>query len=413
MPKIKSVFAREILDSRGYPTIETHVELSSGSYGYAQVPSGASTGVHEAWELRDGGKRYDGKGVSKAVNNVNKIIARKLYGLNCREIEKIDNIMIELDGTKNKKRLGANAILSVSMAVVRALADDKNLPLYRFISQYFEFKLEKSKWPRPMMNIINGGRHADNNLSVQEFMIVPKAQDFVKMVRIGAEVYHNLHNLLKKKNFFTGLGDEGGFAPALSNTSRALDFLIQAVEDSGYKISTNVELALDVAASEFFSKGKYQFEQKKYSAKGLIEFYKNMINSYPLLSIEDALDQDDWDGWIELTQLLGNKILLVGDDLFVTNLERFVLGIEKGAANSILIKLNQIGTVSETVSVVKMAKDNNYKTIISHRSGETSDDFIADLAVGVGADFIKAGAPARGERVAKYNRLMAIAELNK
>lgn len=413
MPKIKSIFAREILDSRGYPTIETHVELSSGSYGYAQVPSGASTGVHEAWELRDGGKRYNGKGVSKAVNNVNKIIARKLYGLDCREIEKIDNIMIELDGTKNKKRLGANAILSVSMAVVRALADDENLPLYRFISQYFEFKLEKAKWPRPMMNIINGGRHADNNLSVQEFMIVPKARDFTKMVRIGAEVYHNLHNLLKKKKFFTGLGDEGGFAPGLSSTSQALDLLIQAVKDSGYKISTNVELALDVAASEFFSKGKYQFEQKKYSTKGLIEFYKNMINSYPLLSIEDALDQDDWDGWTELTQLLGNKILLVGDDLFVTNPERFVLGIEKRAANSILIKLNQIGTVSETVSVVKMAKDNNYKTIISHRSGETSDDFIADLAVGVGADFIKAGAPARGERVAKYNRLMAITELNK
>ena len=412
MPKIKSIFAREILDSRGWPTIETHVELSSGAYGYAQVPSGASTGIHEAWELRDGGKRYAGRGVLKAVKNVNETIRRKLYGQDCSDIKKIDEIMIELDGTNNKKKLGANAILSVSMAVARAAADSDNLPLHSFIAKQFGFKT-LSRWPRPMMNIINGGRHADNGLSIQEFMIVPKARDFSKMMRIGAEVYHSLHKLLLVKKLSTGLGDEGGFAPVLANTFKAFDLLVEAVNKSGYKLGRDVDLAIDAAASEFYHSGKYRFEQKKYSAEKLLEFYKVLIDKYPLISIEDGLEQDDWEGWEEMTKNLGREVLLVGDDLFVTNKERFLAGIEKNVANAILIKLNQIGTVSETIAVIKLAQANNYKVIISHRSGETGDDFIADLSVGCAADFIKSGAPARGERVAKYNRLLAISELNK
>lgn len=407
MPKVKYLKAREILDSRGNPTIETRVELSSGAVGLSQVPSGASTGRHEAWELRDGGKRYLGQGVLKAVANVNEKIARKLYGADCQDPDNIDRLLIEIDATPNKKSLGANAILSVSLACARARAAAENLPLYKYLARAYKFTNDYGL-PRPMFNIINGGRHADNNLSIQEFMIVPRAKKFRENLRRGVEIYHALHAILKQKKFSTGLGDEGGFAPAFKTSEEALQFILLAAKQAGFLAGKDLELALDVAASEFKQKNNYRYEGRNYSARQLVALYQKLIAQYPIFSIEDGLGEDDWSGWQEFTKELSAQVMLVGDDLFVTNPQRLQIGLEKKVANAILIKLNQIGTLLETVEVIKTAQQNNYHIIISHRSGETGDDFIADLAVACQAEFIKSGAPARFERVAKYNRLLAI-----
>ncbi len=408
--KIKQIFSREILDSRGNPTIETTVCLSNGIKAKAAVPSGASTGKHEAIELRDNNKkRYNGKGVLKAIKNVEQIIFPELKGLKVTDQVRIDNTMIKLDGTDNKANLGANAILSVSLACARAGALATKKPLYKYLRENYHLPEEKYRLPIATMNILNGGRHATNGLSCQEFMIIPKHRYFKDRVRIGAEVFHQLKTILKKQKLNTGVGDEGGFAPELDNNEQAIKLIIQAIKKAGYKPGKNVFLGFDLAASEFYKKSKYYFEKDKVlSAAELTSVLAEWLKKYPILSIEDPLAEDDWTNWQSLTKTLGKKVTIVGDDLFVTNVERLAYGIENKIGNAILIKLNQIGTLTETIEAIYLAKDNKYKVSISHRSGETADTFIADLAVAVNADFIKTGSLSRSERVEKYNRLMAI-----
>lgn len=409
MGHIVGVYAREILDSRGNPTVEAEVWLDRGLMARAAVPSGASTGKHEAVELRDGDKRYGGKGVLRAVENVNEKIAPEIIGLDPTEQNLIDEIMIELDGTPNKSNLGANAILAVSLAVARLAALERDLPLWRYIGGLGPFSL-----PTPLMNVINGGAHADNDLDIQEFMIVPHGADnFNEALRMGVEIYHSLKKLLKDKHKNTSVGDEGGFAPNLNGAKEALDLLVEAVIAAGYKPGDELSLALDVAASELYEDGLYHFqgEGKKYNKEQLVEYYVKLCQSYPfIISIEDGMAEDDFEGWKLLTQALGNEVQLVGDDLFVTNARRLMQGITEGMANSILIKLNQIGTLTETLEVIDMAIKHSYSAVISHRSGETDDSFISDLAVAVGVGQIKTGAPARIDRVAKYNQLLRISD---
>lgn len=408
--KIKKIQACEILDSRGNPTVETRVVLNNDLFVSAKIPSGASTGSHEAWELRDGGKRYGGKGVLKAVKNVNTIIAKAVNGMNVSDLQKIDQKMLALDGTKNKSKLGANAILSVSMAVARAGAAAVRAPLYKYLRRLYGVREKGYRLPQPTMNVLNGGRHADSGLSIQEFMIIPQHRLLRERVRIGTEIFHALAGLLKKKGYTTAVGDEGGFAPRLSGNEAALKMLVEAVKSSGFEPGKNVFLGLDVAASEFYSDGKYFFEKDKAgkNSEKMISTLESWTKKYPLTLIEDGLSENDWVGWKELTARLGGAITLVGDDIFVTNPEIFARGIKEKVANAILIKVNQIGTVSETMQTIKMAKAANYKVNVSHRSGETADTFIADLSVAVNSDFIKTGSLSRSERVEKYNRLMEI-----
>lgn len=406
MTTIKSIAAREILDSRGNPTVEVEVQLSDGASARAAVPSGASTGAFEAVELRDGGSRYLGKGVAQAVSNVEREIAPKLIGLDPFNQRAIDELMIALDGTANKARLGANAILGVSLAVAKAAADSKRLPLYKFIGGQ-----EATLLPIPMMNILNGGAHADTNVDIQEFMIAPIGADtFKESLRWGAEIYHSLKSVLKKRGLATSIGDEGGFAPNLASNRAALDLIAEAIDKAGYKLGSQIALAMDVAATEFHESGKYNFEGKSISADEMISYYKELVDSYPLVSIEDPLSEDDWDGWGAITQELGGKVQLVGDDLFVTNPTRLSRGIEAKTANALLVKVNQIGTLTETLDAVAMAHKAGYRSMMSHRSGETEDTTIADLAVAASCGQIKTGAPARSERVAKYNQLLRIEE---
>ena len=406
MGEIIDIVAREIIDSRGNPTVEVDVFLDSGAFGSAAVPSGASTGQREALEMRDGGNRFHGRGVLNAVKNVRDEIAPKLIGLDSHDQVKIDSALIYLDGTENKSRLGANAILGVSLAVCKAAALESGMPLYRYIGG-----CNAKELPVPMMNILNGGAHADNNLDIQEFMIVPAGfSNFAEALRAGSEVFHTLKGILKKKGLKTAVGDEGGFAPNVSSHEEAISFILQAIESSGYTPGRDIYLSLDAAASEFSEKGVYKFEGKSVSSDDMISYYENIAAKYPLLSIEDGLSEDDWDGWRVLTQKLGQKVQLVGDDIFVTNTKIIAKGIEEGIANSVLIKLNQIGTLTETVDAIEMAKKAKYTAVISHRSGETEDTTIADLAVACNTGFIKTGSLARGERVAKYNRLLRIEE---
>lgn len=412
MPHIDKITAREILDSRGNPTIEVDVITRSGAFGRACVPSGASTGEHEAVELRDGDKnRYLGKGVQKAVNNVLEIIAPHLIGADARMQSDIDKLMLELDGTPNKSKLGANAILGVSMAVCRAAAAYCGLPLYRYLGGAGANTL-----PVPMANIINGGAHADNNVDIQEFMIMPVgAKNYPDGIRMIAEVFHQLKSVLKSKSYNTGVGDEGGFAPHLKSNEEAIEVILEAVKNAGYKPGEDVYLALDAASSEFYDKKKKKYVFKKSTGQELTgaemaDFWANLVAKYPIISIEDGMDENDWDGWKLLTEKIGKRVQLVGDDLFVTNTKRLAEGIEKGIGNSILIKVNQIGTISETIEAVELAKKYNYTAVISHRSGETEDTTIADLAVALNAGQIKTGSASRTDRVAKYNQLLRIQE---
>jgi enolase len=403
---IKSIKAREILDSRGNPTVEVDVELSDGSFGRAAVPSGASTGAFEAVELRDGGERYLGKGVLSAISNIQKEIAPKLVGADPFAQRVIDKLMIDLDGTANKSKLGANAILGVSLAVARAASNSKKMPLYKFIGGENADLL-----PVPMMNILNGGAHADTNVDIQEFMIAPiGAKNFKEALRWGAEVYHALKSVLKKRGLATSIGDEGGFAPNLDSNRAALDLIVEAINKAGFKLGTEIALAMDVAATEFYKDGSYEFEGGKLSAQEMISYYQGLVDSYPLVSIEDPLSEDDWDGWRSITEALGEKVQLVGDDLFVTNPERLSRGISSRTANALLVKVNQIGSLTETLDAVEMAHKAGYRSMMSHRSGETEDTTIADLAVATASGQIKTGAPARSERVAKYNQLLRIEE---
>ena len=406
MSTIKSVHAREILDSRGNPTVEVEVELDDKTIGRAAVPSGASTGAFEAAELRDGGSRYLGKGVQTAVNNVNNKIAPVVIGLNAQAQRDLDVKMIELDGSKNKSNLGANAILGVSLATARAVALSKNQSLFKYLGGP-----EAKTLPVPMMNILNGGAHADTNVDIQEFMIAPiGAENFKESIRWGAEIYHSLKSVLKKKGLATSIGDEGGFAPNLESNRAALDLILVAIESAGFKAGSQIALAMDVAATEFFADGKYKFEGKQLTSDQMIDYYSELVQNYPLVSIEDPLDEDDWSGWAKLTANLGEKIQIVGDDLFVTNPERLQRGIDSKTANALLVKVNQIGSLTETIDAVNLAHKNNYKSMMSHRSGETEDTTIADLAVALNCGQIKTGAPARSERVAKYNQLLRIEE---
>jgi enolase len=406
MGEIVDVIAREVLDSRGNPTVEVDVYLAGGAAGRAAVPSGASTGKREALELRDGGKRYLGKGVQKAIRNIFEEIAPNIRGLESERQAHIDGLMIELDGTDNKRRLGANAILGVSLAVCRATAAEAGVPLYRLIGG-----CNAKVLPTPMMNILNGGAHADNNLDIQEFMIMPAGvADFSSALRAGAEVFQTLKKILKSKGLSTSVGDEGGFAPDLSSNEEAMALIIEAIRVAGYKPGKDIFLALDAAASEFHEKGGYRFEGKKISSDDLISYYESVLKRYPVLSIEDGLAEGDWSGWEAMTRRLGEKVQIVGDDIFVTNTGILRKGIERKVANSILIKLNQIGTLTETLDAIEMAKTAGYTAVISHRSGETEDTTIADLAVACNTGFIKTGSLARSERVAKYNRLLAIEE---
>ncbi|MDT5148787.1 MAG: enolase [Mycobacterium sp.] len=407
MPVIEQIAAREILDSRGNPTVEVEVVLDDGSAARAAVPSGASTGEHEAVELRDGGSRYGGKGVEKAVEGVLTELAPAVIGLNADDQRLVDQALLDSDGTPDKSRLGANAILGVSLAVARAAADAAGLPLFRYIGGPNAHIL-----PVPMMNIVNGGAHADTGVDVQEFMVAPiGAASFKEALRWGAEVYHSLKSVLKKQGLATGLGDEGGFAPDIAGTVAALDLISSAIEGAGFRLGSDVALALDVAATEFYTAGTgYAFEKQTRTAEQMTEFYTGLLDAYPLVSIEDPLSEDDWDGWVSLTTAIGDRVQIVGDDLFVTNPERLEEGIEKGAANALLVKVNQIGTLTETLDAVALAHNSGYRTMMSHRSGETEDTTIADLAVAVGSGQIKTGAPARSERVAKYNQLLRIEE---
>lgn len=407
MSKIEYIEAHEILDSRGNPTVEVQVKLESGVIGRAAVPSGASTGVHEAVELRDGDKkRYHGKGVLKAVSAVNSEIIYALKGIKVTEQEVIDNILIELDGTKNKSRLGANAILGTSLATAYAAANENRQPLYQYVGNEGSCVL-----PVPMMNIINGGSHANNTIDIQEFMIMPVgAQSCTEAIQIGAEIFHTLKNNLNAKGHNTSVGDEGGFAPALNSSKEALDFIMKAIETAGYKPGQDIMLALDCAASEYYNNNIYDLasENKKLDSNQMVDYLEDLCNKYPIISIEDGLDEDDWDGWKQLTSKLGGEIQLVGDDLFVTNTQRLRTGIDKGIANSILIKVNQIGTLSESLAAIEMANEAKYSSVMSHRSGETEDTTIADLAVATNCGQIKTGSLSRSDRVAKYNQLMRI-----
>lgn len=406
MAAIIELNAREILDSRGNPTVEVEVLLEDGAVGRAAVPSGASTGVHEAHELRDGEDRYLGKGVQKAVRAVLEEIEDAIIGLEAEDQRLVDKTMIELDGTENKSRLGANAILGVSMAVAKAAAESAGLDLFRYVGGPNGHIL-----PVPMMNILNGGEHADSGVDVQEFMIAPiGAPTFKEALRVGAEVYHALKKVIKDKGLSTGLGDEGGFAPSVDSTKAALDLIVEAIEAAGYKLGDDVALALDVASSEFFKDGKYHFEGGEHTAEEMADVYADLVENYAIVSIEDPLQEDDWEGYTKLTAQLGDKVQIVGDDFFVTNPKRLAEGIEKKAANALLVKVNQIGSLSETFEAVAMAHNAGYKTMMSHRSGETEDTTIADLAVGLNCGQIKTGAPARSERVAKYNQLLRIEE---
>ena len=406
MSVINSVTAREILDSRGNPTVEVEVRLEDKSIGRAAVPSGASTGAFEAAELRDGGSRYLGKGVETAVKNVALKIAPAVIGMKADDQRLLDEKMIALDGTKNKSSLGANAILGVSLATARAAAISSNQSLFKYLGGNSAKTL-----PVPMMNILNGGAHADTNVDIQEFMIAPiGAQSFKESLRWGAEIYHSLKSVLKKKGLATSIGDEGGFAPNLESNRAALDLILVAIENAGFKAGTQIALAMDVAATEFFEEGKYKFEGKLLTSDQMIAYYSELVSAYPLVSIEDPLDEDDWSGWAKLTAELGEKIQIVGDDLFVTNIERLTKGIESKTANALLVKVNQIGSLTETIDAFNLAHKNNYKSMMSHRSGETEDTTIADLAVALNCGQIKTGAPARSERVAKYNQLLRIEE---
>ncbi|CAI37656.1 phosphopyruvate hydratase [Corynebacterium jeikeium] len=407
MALILNIDAREIIDSRGNPTVEVDVLLDDGSFGRAAVPSGASTGVHEAHELRDGGERYQGKGVLNAVKNVIEDIDEELMGVEADDQRLIDQLMRDLDGTENKSKLGANAILGVSMAVARAAAESADLPLFRYVGGPNAHVL-----PVPMMNILNGGAHADSGVDVQEFMIAPiGAETFSEALRVGAEVYHTLKKVIKDKGLSTGLGDEGGFAPSVDSTKAALDLIVEAIEKAGFKVGEDVALALDVASSEFFKDGKYHFEGGEHTAEEMAKVYEDLIEEYPIVSIEDPLQEDDWEGYTALTAKIGDKVQLVGDDFFVTNPQRLAKGIEEKAANALLVKVNQIGTLTETFDAVELAHRNGYRSMMSHRSGETEDTTIADLAVALNCGQIKTGAPARSERVAKYNQLLRIEEI--
>ncbi len=404
MSKIRNIHAREIIDSRGNPTVEVDVTLENGITATASVPSGASTGVHEALELRDNdSKRYNGKGVLQAVKNVNEKIFSKLKGMDALNQKLIDQTMIELDGTESKTNLGANAMLGVSLAVLKAGAKFKKEELYAYLG-------DKKILPRCMMNILNGGAHAENKLEFQEFMIIPSKEEYLDNLRMGAEVFHSLQKILKEKGLSCGVGDEGGFAPSIDNTKKALDLIQEAIEKAGYKLGSDIFIGLDVAASEFYKDGYYNLEGQKMTSDEMIDYYEDLISKYPIISIEDGLDQDDYIGWQKLTKRLGDKLQLVGDDLFVTNKKLLQKGIDLKMANAILLKLNQIGTVTETLETIKLAQENGYKTIISHRSGETEDNYIADFAVGLGLGQIKTGSMSRSERISKYNRLIRINE---
>ncbi|WP_206447286.1 phosphopyruvate hydratase [Agrococcus sp. KRD186] len=407
MALIDTLQAREILDSRGNPTVEVEVLLSDGSVGRAAVPSGASTGAFEAYELRDGDSaRYLGKGVEQAVDAVNEEIAEAIEGMVADDQRVLDATLIELDGSDNKKNLGANAILGVSLAVAKAAADSSGLPLFRYLGGPNAFLL-----PVPMMNVINGGAHADTGVDIQEFMILPiGAESFREGLRWGTETYHTLKSILKEQGLATGLGDEGGFAPDLASNRTALDLLVQAIEKAGFTPGKDIALGLDVAASEFFENGVYRFEGQDRTSAEMSDYYTELVDSYPLVTVEDPMDEEDWDGWAALTERLDDRVQLVGDDLFVTNPERLIDGIERGAANALLVKVNQIGTLSETLDAIRIATQAGYGSVLSHRSGETEDTTIADIAVAVNCGQIKTGAPARSERVAKYNQLLRIEE---
>ena len=406
MSKIESIFAREIIDSRGFPTVEVEIKLSSGASGMSSVPSGASTGSFEAHELRDGDKkRFFSKGVKKAVKLINTEIQETILGFDVTKQKEIDSNLIELDGSNNKKRLGANSILAVSLACAKASSNFLNIPLYKYIGGI------NNSLPTPMMNIVNGGCHSNNNLDFQEFMIIPaKFSSFKESLRAGCEIFQSLKRILLNKNYSTSVGDEGGFAPNISSNKECLDLIIQAIEDSNYKPGIDIFIGLDIAASEFYKNGTYKLsgESLNLKSKDLIKYYTNLINNYPIISIEDGLDENDWDGWSVITEEIGHKCQLVGDDLFVTSPERLKKGIDQNCANSILIKLNQIGTLTETINAIEMAKENNFNTIVSHRSGETEDTFISDLSVGISSGQIKTGSLCRSERVAKYNQLLRI-----
>lgn len=411
--KITNIKAQEILDSRGNPTVRVFVELDKKTWVDAAVPSGASTGSHEALELRDGNKsRFGGKGVLKACVNVEKKIAPKLRGLDVTRQREIDSIMLKLDGTKNKTRLGANAILGVSLACARAGALARRLELWQYLRKTYKLKSGSSasvaKFLHPTMNVINGGVHADSGLSVQEFMLIPQQKNFAERVRVGSEVFQTLKGLLKADGFATSVGDEGGFAPRVGGSEKALQYLMSAIQKTGYTPGKDVKLGMDVAASEFYDNGIYKFEGKKKTSDEMIAMISGWVQKYPLVSVEDPLAEDDWDGWQKITARLGAQISLVGDDLFVTNVERLKMGISKKVANAILIKVNQIGSLSETIDTILLAQKNKYKVAVSHRSGETADTFIADLAIAVSADFLKSGSLSRSERVEKYNRVMEI-----
>jgi len=406
MSEIVSIHGREILDSRGNPTIEAEVLLSSGAYGRAAVPSGASTGIYEAHELRDGEGRYGGKGVLKAVESVNTELADRLAGEDALDQGAVDRAMIELDGTENKSRLGANAILAVSLANAHAAADECGLPLYRYLGGAAAHVL-----PVPMMNILNGGEHADNNVDLQEFMVMPMgATSFGEGLRMGVEVFHALKGVCKSRGLNTAVGDEGGFAPDLESNEKALELIVEAVESTGLQPGRDIKLAIDAASSEFYKDGKYHVDGKALSSDELSAYYKDLSDRYPIFSIEDTHDQDDWDGWTGVTNAIGDSVQIVGDDLFVTSVKRLREGMERGAGNAILIKVNQIGTLSETLATIALAHRHRLRCVISHRSGETEDTTIADLAVATNAGQIKTGAPCRSDRVAKYNRLLRIAE---
>ena len=409
MSAIIDIHAREILDSRGNPTVEADVVLQSGAFGRAAVPSGASTGVHEAVELRDGDKkRFGGKGVEKAVANVNDAIYDALAGLDAEDQIEIDRTMIELDGTENKGKLGANAILAVSLAVAKAQAEESGLPLYRYLGGTMARTL-----PVPMMNIVNGGQHADNPIDIQEFMIMPVSASSIKeAVRMGAEIFHTLKKNLKAAGHNTNVGDEGGFAPNLKSAEEALTFIVNSIDDAGYKPGDDVVLAIDAASSEFYENGKYEMkgEGKSYTSAQMVDFYKDLCAKFPIFSIEDGMAEDDWEGWAMLTKAIGDKVQLVGDDLFVTNPKRLAMGIEKGVANSILVKVNQIGSLTETMKAVDLAQRNKYTAVLSHRSGETEDTTIADIAVATNCGQNKTGSMSRTDRMAKYNQLIRIEE---
>ncbi len=401
--KIKNVIGREILDSRGNPTVEVDVILENGVIGRAAVPSGASTGEREALEMRDGGDRYQGKGVLNAVNNVNTVLRDLVVGMDANDQKSLDYAMIELDGTDTKSNLGANAILGISMAALKASATAAGKELYEYVG-------EGRALPVPMMNIINGGAHADNNLDFQEFMIIPQRDTIHERVRVGAEVFHSLKKVLNEKGYATGVGDEGGFAPNLGSNKEGFELIIEAIKRAGYKPFDDVKIAIDVAASEFYHDGKYHVDGKELTTDELIEFYEELVDIYPIISIEDPVDENDWEGFHKITEKLGDKVQLVGDDLFVTNKKCLQLGIDHQAGNAILLKVNQIGTITETIETIELAKNHGYKTIISHRSGETEDTIIADLAVGLDLGQIKTGSMSRTDRICKYNQLMRIEE---